>query len=78
MTAQQRRDRVLLEKLVTERAGASVVGSVSHAVDKLADEIAREALADEDFKRVLHEMVGRRTRELLEALLRPEEDNGHA
>jgi len=34
----------LLEKIVDERVGLTLVGTVSVAVDRIAEEIAREAL----------------------------------
>ena len=46
-----------------------MVGAVSNAVDKIADDIAREALANPDFRRLLQEMVTRRSRALLAELL---------
>ena len=39
----------LLEKIVDERVGQTLVGTVSVAVDRIAEEIAREALGDETF-----------------------------
>ena len=60
----------LLEKIVEERVGQTLVGTVSVAVDRVAEEIAREALADETFRRTLRELVRLRSQELLEQLLR--------
>ncbi|OFW26644.1 MAG: hypothetical protein A3H97_09845 [Acidobacteria bacterium RIFCSPLOWO2_02_FULL_65_29] len=60
----------LLEKIVKERVGQTLVGTVNVAVDKLAEEIAREALADETFRRALREFVRLRSQELLDELLR--------
>ena len=60
----------LLEKIVEERVGQTLVGTVSLAVDRVAEEIAREALADETFRRTLRELVRLRSQELLEQLLR--------
>ena len=62
--------RSLLEKIVEERVGQTLVGTVSVAVDRVAEEIAREALADETFRRTLRELVRLRSQELLEQLLR--------
>jgi hypothetical protein len=39
--------RTMLERLVDERVGQSLVSSVSVAVDRIAEEIAREALVDD-------------------------------
>ena len=60
----------LLERIVEERVGQALVGTVSVAVDRVAEEIAREALADETFRRTLRELVRLRSQELLDDLLR--------
>ena len=60
----------LLERIVEERVGQTLVGTVSVAVDRVAQEIAREALADETFRRTLRELVRLRSQELLDELLR--------
>ncbi len=62
--------QTLLERIVEERLGQTLVGTVSIAVDKIAEEIAREALADETLRRAIRELVQRRSRELLDRLLR--------
>jgi hypothetical protein len=59
----------MLERIVEERVGQSLVGSVSVAVDRIAEEIAREALADDTFRRTIRELVRRRSQELLDQLL---------
>ena len=45
----------MLERILDERVGQSLVVSV--AVDRIAEEIAREALADETFRRTIRELV---------------------
>ncbi len=59
----------LLERIIDERVGQAFVGTVSVAVDRLADEIAREALADDTFRRTIREIVRTRSQDLLERLL---------
>jgi hypothetical protein len=59
----------LLERIVDERVGQTLVGTVSVAVDRMAEEIAREALADETFRRTIRELVRLRSRALLDRLL---------
>ena len=59
----------LLEKIVDERVGQTLVGTVSVAVDRMAEEIAREALGDETFRRALRELVRVRSQKLLDQLL---------
>ena len=59
----------LLEKIVDERVGQTLVGTVSVAVDRIAEEIAREALGDETFRRALRELVRVRSQKLLDQLL---------
>jgi hypothetical protein len=60
----------MLERIVEERVGHALVGTVSVAVDRVAEEIAREALADETFPRTIRELVRVRSRDLLDDLLR--------
>jgi len=59
----------LLEKMVDERVGQTLVGPVSLAVDRMAEEIAREALGDETFRRALRELVRTRSQKILDQLL---------
>jgi hypothetical protein len=47
-----------------------IVGSVSVAIEKVAEEIAREAMADATFRRTIREVVRVRSQELLDRLLR--------
>jgi hypothetical protein len=60
----------MLERIVEERVGHALVGTVSVAVDRVAEEIAREALADPTFRRTIRELVRVRSQELLDRLLR--------
>ncbi len=60
----------MLERIVDERVGQSLVGSVSVAVDRIAEEIGRDARADDTFLRTIRELVRRRSQELLNQLLR--------
>jgi hypothetical protein len=60
----------MLDRIVEERVGHALVGTVSVAVDRAAEEIAREALADQTFRRTIRELVRARSQELLERLLR--------
>jgi hypothetical protein len=62
--------RSILERIVEERMGHALVGTVSVAVDRVAEEIAREALADATFQRTIRELVRLRSKELLDRLLR--------
>ena len=62
--------RSMLERIVEERVAQSPVGSVSVAVDRVAEEIAREVLADETFRRTIRELVRVRSQALLDRLLR--------
>jgi hypothetical protein len=58
-----------LERIVEQRTGEALVASVGGAVERVAEEIAKEALADESFRRTIHELVQRRSREFLDELL---------
>lgn len=61
-------DRTLLERIIAERTGQSYIGTVSVAVERLADEFAREAMADPEFRRSIREMVRIQSRELWQSL----------
>jgi hypothetical protein len=60
----------VLERIVEERVGQPLVGGVSTAVDRIAEEIAKEALQDDAFRRTLRELVHRRSEALLNDLLK--------
>lgn len=62
--------QTLLERIVDERVGQIMVGTVSVAIDKVAEEIAREALSDDTFRRAIRAIVQARSKELLDRLLR--------
>ena len=66
----------LSQKIVDERVGQTLVGTVSVAVDRIAEEIARGALADETFRRALRELVRLRSQQLLDQLLENGAGNG--
>jgi hypothetical protein len=59
----------LEEKIVDERVGQTLVGTVSVAVDRIAEEIAHEALGDETLRRASRELVRVRSQKLLDQLL---------
>lgn len=63
--------RTRLERLVDEHVGATFTATIGLAVEKVAAEIARDALADETFRRLLRELIQRRAAALLEELLGP-------
>ncbi len=62
--------RTLLERIIEERVGQTLVGSVSTAADRIAEDIAKEALADESFRRAIREIVHHRSEEILDEMLR--------
>lgn len=64
----------VLETIVDQRVRQTVVRPVSVAVDRMGEEIAREALAGETFRRALRELVRVRSQQLLDQLL--ENENG--
>jgi uncharacterized membrane protein len=64
------RRRTPLERIVDQQVRPTSVGTVSVAVERAAEEFAREMLADEEFRRSLRELVRRRSRALFDRLLR--------
>jgi hypothetical protein len=61
-------DRIILEELVAEMTARTWRGTVSVAIEKIAEEIAKETLQDEDFRRALHLLVREQSRLILERL----------
>jgi hypothetical protein len=61
--------RSTLERLVDEVAGRSVVGTVSVAIQTLAEDIAREAMEEPGFREAIRALVRERSRALLADLL---------
>jgi hypothetical protein len=72
----RRKPRTLLERIVADRVGQTLTGTISAAVDKIAEEIAREALADETFRRLLRELVQQRSTAMLSELLHTPKKEG--
>jgi hypothetical protein len=60
----------LIERIVEERVVQTTVGTVSVAVDRMAEELAREVLADDEFRQSLRTLVRLRSRDLMDRLLR--------
>ena len=63
------RTDTLLLRLIDREAGEMLTGSVSLAVRKIAEEIAKDALNDAEFRASLQTLVRERSRWLLDRLL---------
>jgi len=63
--------RSVLERIVEEHVGRSYVGTVSVAVERAAEEFARDALADEEFRRSMREMIRTESKKLWASLQKP-------
>jgi hypothetical protein len=61
---------------VDDRVGQTFAVSVMRAVDRLAEEIAREALADRYFRRSIRELVRRESQAFFARLMREGGDEG--
>ena len=68
--------RTRLERLVDHHVGTPLTATVGLAVEKVAAEIAQDALADETFRRLLRELIRRRAAALLDELLAPNGTRG--
>jgi hypothetical protein len=66
----------LLEKIIDERACHTYVRSASAAMDRIAEQIAREILEDQTFRRALRELARSRSQKILDELLRSNGGNG--
>jgi hypothetical protein len=54
---------------VDQHVGATLTATIGLTVEKVAAEIARDALSDETFRRLLRELIQRRAAALLDELL---------
>jgi len=61
--------KTLRERIIEERVGQGVAGTISVAADRLADGFAHEALADEPFRRAIREVARSCSLDLLKDLL---------
>ena len=62
----------VLERIVKERVAYTTVGTVSVALDRLAEELAREVLADEEFRQSFHALIRAAARDIMNELQRRE------
>lgn len=61
----------LLEELVRNQTAATVTGAFRIAVEKIAEEIARDILQDKAFRDNLHVMVAQQSQAIMARLLAP-------
>jgi hypothetical protein len=61
----------LLERLVIDRAAHTLTNAMSLAIEKAAEEIAKDVLANDTFRRAIRGLVERRSQEILDELMRP-------
>jgi hypothetical protein len=61
-----------LERLIDEQIARTVPGTISVGVEKMAEELAKEFIADPAVRQLIHETVSRRAQELLRRLLAEE------
>jgi hypothetical protein len=62
-----------LERIVEEATSRTLVGSVSIAIEKIAEEIAKEALADEEFRESLRALTRASAKQIMARLAAAEE-----
>ncbi|TMA81667.1 MAG: hypothetical protein E6J72_04890 [Deltaproteobacteria bacterium] len=60
----------VLERIVRERTAYTTVGTISVAVDRLAEELAREVLADEEFRKSFHALIRSMARDIMDQVRR--------
>jgi hypothetical protein len=64
-----------LERIIEEVTSRTLVGSVSIAIEKIAEEIAKEALADEEFRESLRALTRASARQIMVKLAAAKEAN---
>jgi len=60
--------RARIDRIIDEVVARTTTGRVSVAIERIAEEMAREALADETFRRSLREAVSSSAKRYLEEL----------
>ena len=60
----------VLERIVRERTAYTTVGTLSVAVDRLAEELAREVLADEEFRKSFNKLIRSMARDIMDQVRR--------
>jgi hypothetical protein len=61
----------LLEQLITQQVSVSMVGTLSRATEKIADQMAQEILKDPAFRAQMRELVQRAFAHALDGLSQP-------
>jgi hypothetical protein len=61
----------LLEQLIAQQVSASVVGTLSRATEKIADQMAQEILKEPEFRRHMRELVKRAFAQAITNLAQP-------
>jgi hypothetical protein len=61
-----------LNQIIEEVTARTLVGSVSVSIEKMAEEIAKETLSDQEFRESLHTLVRRASKKILAELLATE------
>jgi hypothetical protein len=61
-----------LNQIIEEATARTLVGSISISIEKIAEEIAKEALCDEEFRESLHAMVRAAAKRIMAELLAAE------
>ena len=57
-----------LQQIVEEVTARTLVGTISLSVEKIAEEIAKEALSDESFRESLHALVRAASKKIITQL----------
>jgi hypothetical protein len=58
-----------LDQIIEEVTARTLVGTVSVSIEKIAEEIAKEALSDEEFRESLHALVRAASKKIMAQLL---------
>jgi hypothetical protein len=58
-----------LDQIIEEVTARTLVGTVSVSTEKIAEEIAKEALSDQEFRESLHALVRAASKKIMAELL---------
>jgi hypothetical protein len=58
-----------LDEIIREVTSRTLSGSVSIAIEKMAEEMAKDILADQEFRESLHALIRKASKEIMADLL---------
>jgi hypothetical protein len=64
-----------LDRIIEEVTARTLAGSISVSIEKMAEEIAKETLSDEEFRESLHALVRAASKKIMARLVEEQSEN---